>query len=209
MPGRVSHSDVLPCPLISDHDAPYVCVRVTRFIPKYKFIRTERNLDMVAFTEDFEVLPLSLVYHTDDPEAQVEMLNSLITECIGRHAPLMRTKITRPPAPWMKELDIQQLQHECHTLRTKARFDKSEPLWNSYRDKRRKLKSKIKKSKRDFYSKALSSNKPKEVWKTIHRILQPSPQPLMHDPDHLNQHFASTAVRVTGCSPTTVDRGHS
>ena len=145
------------------------------------------------------------MYHTDDPKAQVDMLNSLITDIISRHAPLRRTKVTRPPAPWMKELDIQQLQRECHTLRTKARCDKSEPLWTSYRDKRRKLKSKIKKTKRDFYSKALSSNKPKEVWKTIHSILHPSPQPLRHDPDDLNQHFASTAVHVTGCSPTTVE----
>ena len=120
MPGRVSHCDVLPCPLISDHDAPYVCVntRVTRFIPKYKFIRDERNLDMEAFAKDFEALPLSLVYYTADPEAQVDMLSSLITECIDRHAPLRRTKVTRPPAPWMKELDIQQLQRERHTLCT-------------------------------------------------------------------------------------------
>ena len=52
----------------------------------------------------------------------------------------------------------------------------------------------------DFYNRALSSNKPKEVWKVIHRILHPNPQPLQFQPDELNAHFASTAQRVTGAS---------
>ena len=100
----------------------------------------------------------------------------------------------------MKDLDIQKLQRECHTLRNKARIDKSDTIWCSYRDKRNELKSNIRKTRRDFYNRALSSNKPKEVWKVIHRILHPNPQPLRFQPDELNAHFASTAQRVTGAS---------
>ena len=35
MKQQVTHCDVLPAPLISDHDAPYICanVRVPRFLP--------------------------------------------------------------------------------------------------------------------------------------------------------------------------------
>ena len=108
MPRQVNHCDVLPCPLISDHDAPYVCVdvRVTRFVPRHNYIRNERNLDEKAFVSVFEELPLSLIYSTDDPELQLHILNTLLRECIDRHAPLRRNKITRPPAPWMKEIDI-------------------------------------------------------------------------------------------------------
>ena len=85
--------------MISDHDVPYVCinVRITRFVPRYKFIRNEKNFNADAFIEDFEQLPLSIVYSTDDPDMQVGLLSSLIRECIGRHAPLKRTKVTRPP----------------------------------------------------------------------------------------------------------------
>ena len=45
--------------------------------------------------------------------------------------------------------------------------------------------------------KALSST---EVLKTIHRILNPSHQPLRVDPDQLNTYFAQTAERVTSVS---------
>ena len=41
-----------------------------------------------------------------------------------------------------------------------------------------------------------SSNKPKEVWRIIHRILKPNQQPLRQDPDKLNSFFACTAKRT-------------
>ena len=202
IPNQVTHTDVISSLMISDHDAPYVCinVRITRFVPRYKFIRNEKNFNADAFIEDFEQLPLSIVYSTDDPDMQVDLLSSLIRECIDRHAPLKRTKVTRPPAPWMKDLDIQQLQKDCLSLQTSARVSKDEVTWTRYRDMRNELKSKIKKTKREFYQKALSSSKPKEIWQVIHRILHPSPQPLRVEPEELNSFFASSAERVTGAS---------
>lgn len=47
--------------------------------------------------------------------------------------------------------------------------------------------------------------KPKEAWGVIHRILNPSPQPLRVDPDQLNDHFVSTAQRVTGVTQRSSD----
>jgi len=73
----------------------------------------------------------------------------------------------------------------------------------AYREKRNALKTNIKKTKREFYQKALSSKRPKQVWQVIHRILHPSPQPLTADPDELNAFFGSTDERVTG------DEAHS
>ena len=55
--------------------------------------------------------------------------------------------------------------------------------------------------KSDFYQKAFSSKKPKDVWKIIHRILHPNPKPLRVDPSELNMYFASTTKRVTGATP--------
>ena len=60
---------------------------------------------------------------------QVDLLSSLIRECIDRYAPLKRTNVTRPPAPWMKDLDIKQLQKDCLStlsLQTSARVSKDE-----------------------------------------------------------------------------------
>ena len=109
IPNQVTHTDIISSLMISDLDARYVCinVRITRFVPRYKFIRNEKNFNADAFIEDFERLPLSIVYSTEDPDMQVDLLSSLIRECIDRHAPLKHTKLTRPPTPWMKDLDKQ------------------------------------------------------------------------------------------------------
>ena len=60
----VTHTHVLHCPLVSDHDAPYVTVkaRVTRYVSRYKFIRNEKQFCETAFKEDFAQLPFEDVY---------------------------------------------------------------------------------------------------------------------------------------------------
>ena len=47
-----------------------------------------------------------------------------------------------------------------------------------------------------FTRQPLSSNKPKEVWRIIHRILKPNQQPFRQDPDKLKSFFACTAERT-------------
>lgn len=103
IPSRVTHTGVLPCPTISDHDAPYACinVRITRFEPRFKIIRNERQFEENAFLEDVAALPLNIVYSTDDADDKLEIFNSLFKSSIDRHAPLRKMKITRPPAPWL------------------------------------------------------------------------------------------------------------
>lgn len=163
LPRQGTHTDVIRGLMICDHDARYAClnVPVNRFVPRYKYIRHEKNLGQNAFTRDFAELPLSVIYSSDDPNEQLEILSKLSRECIDRHAPLKRTRVSRPPATWLKELNIKQLQRDCQLLRTRPRTDKSESTWAAYREKRNDLKTNIKKTKRKFYQKALSSKKTK------------------------------------------------
>ena len=141
----------------------------------------------------------------------MEILQTLIQECLERHAPLRRIKLTRPPAPWMNDLNIRSLQQQCRLMRFEAhKHQSSEEKWNAFHRVRNQLKTVIKKAKRTFTIKALSSRRPKDVWKVIHRILHPSSQPLHADPNLLNSHFTSTAERVTGnqSTPTEKDLYH-
>ena len=48
----------------------------------------------------------SLVYFFDEPNNQLGTLNKFILNAINEHAPLMKTKFARPPAPWMKDFEI-------------------------------------------------------------------------------------------------------
>ena len=77
-----------------------------------------------------------------------------------------------------------------------AHQTKSEDTWKKFRDVRNLLRTKIKQAKRSFYQKALSSNSRKELWRTTHRILNPSSKPIPTDADELNRHFSNTTRRL-------------
>ena len=131
----------------------------------------------------------------------VDVMSTLMRECINRHAPLRRIKVTRPPAPWLKSDEIRNLQSERDALRVLASKDNTEATWTAFRAIRNKIKSVISKAKRSFLVNALSSKRSKEVWKIIHRVLHPNSKPLRADPNELNQYFISTATRTLGARP--------
>ena len=199
-PERITFTDVLPCPLLIDHDAVYACIniKVTRFQPKYKFIRDERNFDETAFKEDFAALSFTIIDTFPDTDEKLHILNTLITDYIQRHAPLKRIKITRPSAPWMKDPAIQELQDQRNVFMAAARKTSDSQERSTFRQARNALKKKIKMAKKSFIQDALSSKKPKAVWKVVHRVPHLNPQRINFDPNKLNKHFAATAERTAG-----------
>ena len=62
-----------------------------------------KHFGIKGYIDDFEALPLSLVYIFGDPNEELNTLSNSILERIERHAPLVKTKFTHPPAPWMKQ----------------------------------------------------------------------------------------------------------
>lgn len=143
---------VLPCPEISDHDAAYIIVniRVPRFVPRFKYIRNEKNLNIESFVTDFSQLPFNLVYAVSDPEEKLDIFNKLILGCLDNHAPLIRIRVTRPPAPWMKDLNIRSLQSQRDVYRYNAHHTGSESDWQILRKVRNQLKKSLKKPRNYF-----------------------------------------------------------
>ena len=90
------------------------------------------------------------------------------------------------------------MQSERDKLRYIAHSTQNENDWNKFRAVRNNLKKIIKSAKKRFYTKALSSKNPKEVWQVIHRILKPSDSRISANPSQLGEYFSSTAPRVTG-----------
>ena len=120
----------------------------------------------------------------------------MFKECLERHGPLRRVRVTRPPAPWKEGSQIRSLQQLRNKFRKEAHQNGSQESWELFRDVRNKLKAAIRRACETFTRQVLSSNKPKEVWHIIHRILKPNQQPLLQDPDKLNSFFARTAERT-------------
>ena len=89
-PQNITYTDVRPCSIVGDHDAPFACINVhlPRFKPRFKFLQNEKELDENAFKEDFSLLPLDVVYGLESPDDTVDALNSLMKDCLDRHDPL-------------------------------------------------------------------------------------------------------------------------
>ena len=155
-----------------------------------------KHFNIKDYVDDFKTLPLVLVYSFEYPNEQLDTLNNLILECIERHEPLVRTKFTHPPAPWMKQLDIADLQKKRDNYRYLAHHSPTQENWAKFRDIRNKLKSKIEETKTACYKKILSSKNSKEIWKVVHRILKPNDNTLKVDTNKLNKYSNDTATRL-------------
>ena len=201
---KINHENILPCDEISDHDGPYVVfdVKKPRFEPRFKHIRIEKNFNPTSFVSDVEKLPFAAVYGLETSEDKLHCFNKLFLSCLNEHAPLVKCKITRPPAPWLCELKLSAKLYEQKQLRTRAHErPHNEQAWTAFRKIRNEVKKDIRTAKANFYKKALSSKRPKEVWNTIHRILNPSQKSIDADPDVLNEHYNTTAVRLLNSAP--------
>ena len=122
VPKRITYTEVLPCPLVSDHDAPYACVnaRITRNTPRHILTRNEKRFSETAFTDNFAALPFEIVYAFDDPNDKIATFDHLVTECLNRHAPQKRTKVTRPLVPWLNYPSIRSPQVNLANQRREA-----------------------------------------------------------------------------------------
>ena len=97
---------------ISDHEMPYATLNVKkeRYEQRYKYFCNEKDIDINSYLSDFRELPLNLVHAFDEPDDQVTILNKLIFDCIEKHAPIKRVRLTRPVAQWMKDESIVNLK---------------------------------------------------------------------------------------------------
>ena len=140
---KILHSDVLPCPTISDHDAPYIIVNLptNKYEIRDQFIRNLKLFDLETHITDFKTLPFATVYSFNETDDQLDTLNKLILSVIDKHTPLVKTKFTRPPAPWMKDIKINKLQRERDHWRHEAHKNPTDENWRTYRVQKQNQKS--------------------------------------------------------------------
>ena len=194
-------SDVVYCDEISDHDSPFCIFKITkpRFEPRYKYIRNERSFILNDYLNDFRHLPLNVVYGLEDVNEKLSIFNELITTCIDKHAPIERVKITRPSSPWMKDLNITELQRKRNLLRQLQSENRNDQeILKELRKVRNELKKKINTTKKTFLRKLLSNKNSSETWKVINKVLHPKTKRVDVDPDEVNTFFNTTATRTTG-----------
>ena len=65
---KVLITDVLPCPTVSDHDAPCSIIKISTVSiqKRHKYIRNMKNFNTKKYYKDFSTLPFSTVYSFDN-----------------------------------------------------------------------------------------------------------------------------------------------
>ena len=101
----------------------------------------------------------------------------------------------------MQSEKIRILQQERNNLRYVVHKHNDHSKWNQFRKKINDVKKEIQYEKAKFYRKALSPNKPKEVWNTINSILNPPSKPISIKPDTMNIYFANIAKQTVKKDP--------
>ena len=154
---KIFHSDVLPYATISDHQAPYIIVIIptNKYEIRSKFIRNLKLFDLETYMKSFKKLPFATVFSFNETDDQLDTRNKLIHSVIEKHLPLVKTKFTRPPAPWMKDIKIHKLQRVRNHWRHEAHKNRIDEKWRIYREFRNKIKKAIKDKKTQFYKKVL------------------------------------------------------
>ena len=94
--------------------------------------------------------PLAVIYYSDDPDEQLETLNTLVSECLERDGPLRKVRVTRPPAPWMKDPLIKEFQKKRDSARFTDHQTSTDAAWHECRSVRNKLKSAIRTARKAF-----------------------------------------------------------
>ena len=69
-----------------------------------------KNSNLQSYIIDFKLVPLDLVYATDESDEQISFLNQLILKCIDEHTSLKKTKPTRLSEPWMKSKNNHKIE---------------------------------------------------------------------------------------------------
>lgn len=72
-----------------------------------------------TFIDDIKQFTISPVYSLHDSDDQLDVCNDLFLDCVERHAPLKRIKVSRPTTPWIKHVKSAQMQKQFIELRTR------------------------------------------------------------------------------------------
>ena len=80
-------------------------------------------------------LPFTSAYSFDDTEDQLDTLNKLILTAIDKHGPIVRTKFTGPPPPFMKGVEHlpckrDHWRHNAHKYPTNENFQNFKDVGN-------------------------------------------------------------------------------
>uniref|UniRef100_A0A6V7IZG8 Reverse transcriptase domain-containing protein n=1 Tax=Bracon brevicornis TaxID=1563983 RepID=A0A6V7IZG8_9HYME len=198
-------------PFAANHRAVFADykTRTLKFNRKQTTFRDFRNCDVELLNSAVNQ-GLSIVSnHESDPDALVAHLEHTVISALDVYAPIRTRFVSRPPAPWMT-LELRQMMKDRDYVYRSYRSSGSLLFLAQYREMRRKVKQKLKKSRELYLASAVSDiTDPAELWQFLSRqgltkVKRSSPLDTFSAED-LNSYYSSVASVHPACSLSQLD----
>ena len=140
-PEKVKAHGQFPAPGISHHDILFLSysLRVPKHKQKYIRCRNFNNINHDKFLEDARSLPWNEIEFTDDIDAKVDILNTLLLKLMNSHAPVRTIRVSKPFAPWLTP-DIKEMMAKRDSIFRKFKRTKDLEMFITYKHLRNRVK---------------------------------------------------------------------
>lgn len=190
-----THGQLL-APYFSHHDLLYASYKLKppKFKPPTVFMRHFKNIDMDAMGRDISNIDWSPLLNAQSIDVKVDIFNKEVLRVFDDHAPLRRTKIKRPPAPWITDVIRQSMRRRNRAYRIYIR-NRCEVNAAAYKVARNRCNQMCRIAKRNFFYEVFKNNSSSDNWKFLNslgvgrsRVVNGTGDISLED---LNKHFAS------------------
>ena len=195
---------------LSDHYLIYTCVDISIENKGHKTIqfRDYKKFDINSFKEELKTsaILVSLPISNDVNHEWTRWKTEFLRIC-DKHAPIKVSRVRSRHNPWMTH-DIIKLIYKRDYIHEKAVQGSDQQLFNTYREIRNLVNTKIEEAKREYFNKVASDYKkdPKKTWKEINKVASgnkhDSEIPSSMDCNELNEYFVSIGKKVAETLPT-------
>lgn len=146
-------------PGLSHHDAIFLSysLRSPKFVPKTVTYRDIKGIDPKELLTAALALPWQSVELAGTVDLKVATMNNIIINFYDTIAPVLKKRVTRPPAPWMTDdvLSVMAKRDEAYKqfLRVRqAGMPQASHYFNAYKNLRNKCTQKIRNAKATYYN---------------------------------------------------------
>ena len=159
----------------SDHKVLQVLrhAKSLQMMPRYVRKRCYKNFDAAAFQEDVNKVKWYNVYASHDANTATELLSSMFTETLNRHAPVKTIQINKKYAPWLTESTkhMMSIRDQAHQRWSET---KSQNDWETYTKLRNSTTEVLRKAKEKWEANSIDviSNKLTDVWQNLKSLMK-------------------------------------
>lgn len=172
-PDLVAYHSQVPAPGLSKHDLIFCVYNLHPQKQSAKFVqyRDYKSINPDSLIFDALSLPWDDILQLTNIDTMVNQFNVFMNYLLDLHAPLIKKRITKNPAPWITD-EIRRMQKQRDACFRKAKRSKCAHDWDAYKRLRNKTQQQIRNSKIRHYYRSLSDKKKstKSLWTKVKEL---------------------------------------